>query len=172
MERTGRLGGVKRRPLTHLWQINCPRPTQLTSHTTTLTDPHKQIQNVGELGESHLLTPSHVPHRHPSCPTATGLTGTLSLHRLLPSLVYPTRTPLLRLRLFPPLFTGPAPCTSTGTPTQVSVLRSRQPATSTHFNILTSPIWELNRAGMEEEDHLKFTDALGRRRSTAGASHR
>lgn len=171
MEKTGRLGGVRRRPLRHLWQINCPCPPHLATHTTTLTDPRKPIQNMGEQ-ESHPLTPSHAPHRHPSCPTATGLTGTLSLHRLLPSLVYPAQTPLPRLHLFPPLSTAPAPCTSTGTLTQASRPRSHQPATSTHFSILTSPIWELNRAGMEEEDLLRSTDAPGRRRSTVGASHR
>lgn len=172
MEKTGRLWGARRRrALMHLLQMSCPRPPQLAAHAVTLTDPHKPIQSIGDQ-ESHPLIPCCAPPRHPSCLTATALTGTLSLRHLLPSLLSPAQTPPPPLHLFPLLSTAPAPCTPTGTSTQASAPKSHQSATSTHYSIPTSRIWELNQAGMEGEDLLRSTDALGRRRSTAGASHR
>lgn len=173
MEKTGRQGEARRsRALTHLLLRSHPqRPPLLVSHAAMVTDPHKPIQSMGEQ-ESHPLAPSHATHRHPSRPAATGLTGTPSPRRLLPSLLSPAQTPLPLLHLFPLLFTAPAPCTETGTSTRASAPRSHQPATPTRCSTPTSHTWESNQAGMEEEELLRCTDALGRRRSTAGASHR
>lgn len=161
METTGRQGGERRR--------SCPRrrPPQLATHTATLTDPHKPTQTTGGQ-ESRLLTPSHAPRRHLSFPTATGLTGTPSPRRLLPSLRSPAQTPLLFLHIFPLLYIAPFPCTETGSSTKASALTSHPRATST---LCSTPVSQC-QAGMEEEELLRSTDALGRRRSTAGASHR
>lgn len=177
MEKAGRQGGVKRRrALRHLLLRSFPqRPPQLAAHTAALTDNHKPTQSTGEQeSESHPLTPPHAPHRHLSYPAVTGLTGTPSPRRLLPSLLSPAQTPLLPppLHLFPLLSTAPAPRTETGSSTQASAPRSHLPATSTHYSTPTSRTWEANQIGMEEEELLRSIDALGRRKSTAGASRR
>lgn len=181
MEKAGRRGGVRwrwrrrgrgRREPMHLLLRSCPqRPPQLVTHTVTWTDPHTPTQSVGEQ-ESHPLTTSLAPHQHPACPAANGLTGTPSPRRLLPSLPSPAQTPPLPLHLSLRLCTAPATCTETGSFTKVLVLKSHQPATSTHYSTPTSRIWPSNQAGMEEEELLRSIDALGRRRSTASASRR
>ncbi|TMS11220.1 Thrombospondin type-1 domain-containing protein 4, partial [Larimichthys crocea] len=82
------------------------------------------------------------------------------------------RTDAPAVEELPTTTTTTATCTETGIFTKVLVLKSHQPATSTHYSTPTSRIWPSNQAGMEEEELLRSIDALGRRRSTASASRR
>lgn len=147
---------------------SCPqRPPQLATHTAALRDPHKPTQSMGgQERESHPLTPP------PARSTATGLTGNPSPHHLLPSFLSPAQIPRLPFHLFPLLSTAQALCTETGSSPQALAPRSHPRATSTHCSTPTSRTWESNQAGMEEEEFLRSTDALGRRGSIAGASRR
>lgn len=178
MEKARRQGGVRRRRAQRRLLLRSfpQRPPQLAAHAATLTDPHKPAQSTGGQ-ESPPLTPPHALHRHLSCPAANGLTGAPSRRRLLPSPLSPAQTslpPPPPRHLFPLLSTAPAPRTETGSSTRASAPRSHlwDLATSTHCSTPTSRTWEVNQAGMEEEELLRSTDALGWRRSTAGASRR
>lgn len=164
MEKIDRRLGVRRRLL--LLRNFPQRPQQLVNPTAMLTDPHKPTQSTGGQ-ESHPLTPFLALHQHLCFPIATALTGTPSPLLLLPSLLSPAQIPLPSPHLFPPLSIAPAPFTETGSSTQAS----HPQATSTHCSTPTSHTWGGNLAGMEEEE-LRCTGALDRRRSTAGASPR
>lgn len=163
-----------RRRLRSLLLRRLPRqPPQLETRTATLATGRKPIRSTGgQESEPRLLTSSHALPRHLSYPTATGLTGTPSPRRLLPSLRSPAPTPRPSRHPFRIPSGAQAPRTEKGSSKRASAPTSHPPATSTLCSTPATHTWGWSRAVMEEELLLRSSDALGRRRSTAGASRR
>lgn len=150
-----------RRAQRHLQPRSRPRrPPQPASRTAMLYDRPTRSTRGHESGS--LPTHSPAPHLRLSYPLTDSSTGTPSPRHLPPSHLCHTPTHLPRRRPTPHLST--APTLSTGTGNTI-----HPPETSIHSSIPASRIWERRQANRESKSS---TNALGRRRNTAGAFHR